>query len=397
MDCFRKRALLIVGIGGIAALASLAASTPACAWYKHQALMPELLAGKPFRDARILSVTMAPPCDADYSRVLGGIARDLELSPAILRSPSPFASACQERRPVKGAEILAGPSIDEPDESGMDENLPDSVSHAGDRRWFGGFTGPLSKGFRHFYFAGWRPQQPIASFQLPAEEIGIAPERAALIGSRARATLRAGPAMEPWGYRLLAWSLHYLQDLTQPFHVSQDVSPALIPWRALLAWPTIENGQRFLQETDRVITNYHWALEGYVRERAKEGADSPWSDCLENPASYWTIPERISAPTSRSGDEPEKMRQLARVAREVASVSRDLAGELGWRMSRFFEGELAAPGASFQQGTVRLDYAALAIRPDLERPRSALHETICKCLANSAWVTAWLLQWAGAP
>lgn len=381
----------------IALVILLLAPDSAHAWYKHQALMPMVLGGKPLVGARILGLAVPPSCGSDYAGVMAGMIRDLGLNPSLARAPSPFEAACRQARLVTGAEILSGPSVDDPDDSGMDEDLPNSADPRGDRRWLGGSTGPSSKGFRHFYYGGWNPLQPIASFQIPAHAIGIAPERAGLIGARARAALRAGPKYVAWGYRLLGWTLHYLQDLTQPFHASQDLSPLLMPWKTLLVWPPWEHEDRFLQEAYRIVTNYHWALEGYVLDRAKLGEESPWSDCLGNPESFWTIPNGIAGANPKAGDEQGKRLQLERVARGIASASRDLALELGSRLRPFFGSDLTVPGASMPLGTVTVDYGALAIRPDLDQPREALHQTVCKALANTAWATTWLLQWAGAP
>jgi hypothetical protein len=45
---------------------------------------------------------------------------------------------------------------------------------------------------------------------------GIAPYRAGLYAQLAAGALRTGHPY--WGYRFLAWSIHYIQDVTQPWH-----------------------------------------------------------------------------------------------------------------------------------------------------------------------------------
>jgi hypothetical protein len=72
-----------------------------------------------------------------------------------------------------------------------------------------------------------------------------------------------------WAYRFLAWSMHYAQDVTQPFHAAQIPSPRLM---------------RYLKHTDdgipdadgmaEVIAYYHLKFEKYMDDFAPTAAGS---------------------------------------------------------------------------------------------------------------------------
>lgn len=66
-----------------------------------------------------------------------------------------------------------------------------------------------------------------------------------------------------WGYRFLGWSLHYAQDLTQPYHstLAPNVSTAKLIYINILdqlGWGTAK------QNLTQLITNRHYALENYT-------------------------------------------------------------------------------------------------------------------------------------
>jgi hypothetical protein len=63
--------------------------------------------------------------------------------------------------------------------------------------------------FRHYYV----PQSLLPPTLSPK---GIAPYRAALYARLSEGAFHTGHPY--WGYRFLAWSLHYVQDVTQPWH-----------------------------------------------------------------------------------------------------------------------------------------------------------------------------------
>jgi hypothetical protein len=81
-----------------------------------------------------------------------------------------------------------------------------------------------------------------------------------------------------WGWRFAGWGLHYVQDLTQPYHarVLPGVPTARIVWAGALAAIGIAGPEKDLRQ---LVTNRHLALEDYekraleVASRAHRGSD----------------------------------------------------------------------------------------------------------------------------
>ena len=71
-----------------------------------------------------------------------------------------------------------------------------------------------------------------------------------------------------WGYRFLGWALHYIQDLTQPYH--STLAPGW-SWLKLIALNTLEllGVPKPAQDLRQLLTNRHLVLENYQFESAK--------------------------------------------------------------------------------------------------------------------------------
>lgn len=65
-----------------------------------------------------------------------------------------------------------------------------------------------------------------------------------------------------WGYRFLGWALHYIQDLTQPYH--STVAPGMSTAK-LIGINTLDllGFHALKQNTIQLLTNRHFALENY--------------------------------------------------------------------------------------------------------------------------------------
>ncbi|PMQ01511.1 MAG: hypothetical protein CBR30_05785 [Dictyoglomus sp. NZ13-RE01] len=127
--------------------------------------------------------------------------------------------------------------VTEPD-NGMDENLNLSSM----QKLMGG-----SSGWRHMYFI---------TFQ-GALKLGEAPKRIIHFWNLAREAFQKGDYY--WGFRFFAYSLHYLQDLSMPFH----------------AYPMpLENVVFGIFNLDKLIMqgeNHHYTLEDYQEYQIKSG------------------------------------------------------------------------------------------------------------------------------
>jgi hypothetical protein len=68
-----------------------------------------------------------------------------------------------------------------------------------------------------------------------------------------------------WGWRFLAWSLHYLQDLTQPYH-AKAVPHERLGYYLSFALSSAETQARVKKETSQLVKNRHFALEDFAGE-----------------------------------------------------------------------------------------------------------------------------------
>lgn len=376
----------------------LFASSFAIAWEKHQSLMAGILSGIPAGSA--IDKPYPAPCPEDDRRIYAQLAAELQLNPKALVLPTAL-EACTLHRPVTGREILGTAGVvDEPDH-GMDQDLPGPVESYDPQdaaRWMGGTTGKTSTGFRHMYFGGWQLWHPLKTFQVPARAIGYAPDRAALMAGKARELIHKGGIEAAWGYRVLGWSIHYLQDLAQPFHAVQIPNLGMVPWYAMLKWPPKDGFADLVKETTRTIANYHWAFEAYTYYRltAQVGKGvgreerSPYLDCLEKPES---LPEG-RAPLS---DDPRK-EELAGdphlLALRTARASVEIGNEVGAANIHFFGPGLKDRSVDIPAGKGEPDYAEMNLRPDLVGPREELTQVTCRALGDASIATRTVIGWA---
>jgi hypothetical protein len=262
----------------------------------------------------------------------------------------------------------------------------------------GGTTGKTSTGFRHMYFGGWQLWHPINTFQIPARAIGYAPDRAAIMAQKARELIRKGGIEAAWGFRVLGWSIHYLQDLSQPFHAVQIPNLGMVPWYAILKWPPGEGFADLVRETTRTIANYHWAFEHYtfyrltaqVGQGAGQEQRSPYLDCLEKPES---APE-TRAPLSEDPRKDELMSDPHVLALRTARASVQIGHEVGAASIHFFGSGLKDRSVDIPAGKGEPDYADLNLRPDLVTQRDELSQVTCRALGDASYATRTVIKWA---
>lgn len=168
---------------------------------------------------------------------------------------------------VSIAHVLATAS-DEPD-MGMDIGLyTDNGTEFGQHYGMGqqpfgnpnlsyGSQAPLHMGFYHL---DWLTQ-----FAQPDLKRGLPLWRITLYDALARLAFDTGH--DYWGWRFMGWALHYIGDLTQPYHA--DPLPGVSLLSAL--WSVI------MGETDNVIqlvSNRHGVLESYQYQRMRSSMQS---------------------------------------------------------------------------------------------------------------------------
>ena len=364
-------------------------STSAHAWERHATLSPWILKSLPPEVSATLSASSPAPCPTDDQAHYEKLARELSLKPGLVISPThpasasgcgPFGALNGSRPQVSALQILAGPSVDDPD-NGMDRDLPESADPHGDRATMGGTTGPTSQGFRHMYFGGWKWEHPVATFQVPFHSIGQAPERAQVMAEAARALIQSGDVV--WGARVLTWAMHYVQDLAQPFHSTQIPDLSMVPWFALLDWPPGKAFGALVKETTRTISNFHWAFEGYTELRIQEDTTNPYLECLDKPQDFARLQiDRSTAP------EPKTL------ALAVADSSVALGAEVGESVVDFFGSHIKSREYDLANEKGKINYADMAVRPDKVRERHRMHEVTCRALANGILASQKLIEWA---
>jgi hypothetical protein len=389
------RSLPLLSVVAIA----LTLSVQAQAWEKHQSLMTSILSG--FPEGGPLDKLHPAPCPADDQRIYEQLSTELQLNPKPRVPLVPTApEACGSLHLVSGREILAGDFVDEPDH-GMDQDLPGPVENFDPQdaaRWMGGTQGKTSTGFRHMYFGGWQLWHPINTFQVPARAIGYAPERAALMARKARELIEKGGIEATWGFRVLAWSMHYLQDMSQPFHSVQIPDLSMVPWYALLKWPPSDGFAELVHETTRTIANYHWAFERYTLYRltvpAGQGAGkdsrSAYIDCLESPEG----PSDFHAVLKDDPRREELAQDPDLLALRTARASVQIGYEFGSAVIRFFGVGLKDRSVDIPEGKGEPDYLELSLQPNTYPQREDLTHVTCKALGDASVASRSVIRWA---
>ena len=142
---------------------------------------------------------------------------------------------------------------DEPD-WGMDQDLYFSK----DQKYLGGYKGPTSQAWRHMYLPRWNPLHPYITLHYPLKTLGVAPDRARVMADWSKLAFEAKDPY--WGFRFLAWSLHYVQDMGQPFHSSLFPTLKFLDYKALFDKGFAES----VKNTTQRLANYHYTYEFYI-------------------------------------------------------------------------------------------------------------------------------------
>jgi hypothetical protein len=114
---------------------------------------------------------------------------------------------------------------------------------------------------------------PLVSFKLPISKLfssmGVAPDRAARFIRLARECSKVG--QDYWALRFLANALHYIEDVSSPFHSTQT------PTKKFVAMPFFEKHgagpRKFVHQVRQIISYYHFAFEDYIGRVLDTGFD----------------------------------------------------------------------------------------------------------------------------
>lgn len=170
---------------------------------------------------------------------------------------------------------------DEPD-WGMDQELfnEDQYPELWKKEYsmMGGRSGLSSQAFRHMYWRELYWKHPLQSFKLPLQKInsptGEAPLRAEIFMKLAK--LAFAKNMDYWGWRFTANSLHYIEDVAQPFHSSQVPSKLMINM-VLSQCLTSYGCDNFVGRMTNIISYYHFAYEDSMSLLFRKNKNEPLS------------------------------------------------------------------------------------------------------------------------
>ena len=334
-------------------------------------------------------LNLKSPCPEDDSKFFSELVPELQLQKNTLVLPT-NAEACARKSTVTFKDIITSFVVDEPD-SGIDDDLDESFDPNNQRKFMGGSKGATSRGFRHMYFEGWKIRRPISTFQIPLGQTGEAPNRVELLAKAGKDLLWKSKAhtdwKTAWGVRLLGWSIHYVQDLAQPFHSDQVPSLKMVPWYSIVKWPPSKGFEKLVKRTTQSLANYHWAVEEYMDFRIRdEKRIFPLKDCLLNPEKTATL-------------HFEKLENLEpkEIALTVAAESSRLSASFGKATFNFFGSHLRNSEYDLPKKIGQPNYAELALRPDLSEARTEFEKLNCTALSNAAIATIALINWALKP
>ena len=244
-------------------LSAVLPARSALAWDRHSQLTRLALEGDKTLDAGV-----APETLADYLKAAaaGSAVSDFLKALKLNGATDIGFSAGETSGSTVSVRAVLERYSDEPD-WGMDQDLYGQYPELWkpDYQYMCQRTGGASRGCRHMYWPGglFKPPVPPGKFPvLDPTPIGEAPERAQLFYDKSREAFRAGHPY--WGARFLAWGLHYLEDLTQPFHAAQ------LPSLSFLRFAP--DGKLDVEATARVVAFYHLAVDAFpARAAASDG------------------------------------------------------------------------------------------------------------------------------
>ncbi len=233
-----------------------------------------------------------------------------EVSPGATHDPSrsgPPGGMYVPMRPgetMPAGEVLATFS-DEPD-WGMDQNLYPIIEYGYGPAPFSAETGKSSQAPFHMAFLH---ESPIVTAMVPDLRRSFMEQRIHVFFALARAAFdhRVGY----WGWRFTAWAMHYLQDLTQPYHAR----PFPVPLGPILKRVILSPRPRGLFQKHRnYLKNRHLhfeaALHFLMNDIAKKSGEHPFMGALKGSGAYWEGPliqvmagcSRLPAKTARAID-----------------------------------------------------------------------------------------------
>jgi hypothetical protein len=262
----------------------------------------------------LASLKLNVNCPLQYVRVL----RPEEVSPDEPHDPSRAAPpggmyvATGQEETIQAREVLCTFS-DEPD-WGMDQGLFSVSQYGYGPCPFGPEHGPSSQAPFHMAFLH---ENPLVLALRPSLGKSFMGERIQLFFALARLAMNSG--VDYWGWRFAAWAMHYLQDITQPYHAI-PFPAARLP--LLIRFFLHPNPRRFAAKNESYLKNRHMLFEAIVHyllnEAVKNSADHPFLRALAGEICRGGFQTRPYRPIEPSMDIRSLMKESSRVAADLA-------------------------------------------------------------------------------
>lgn len=174
----------------------------------------------------------------------------------------------QGKAAVTPLEILSFHSTDPDDGRDKDLIIRDAQGRPHyafrDQFWFGSLQGGNSQAFRHLEKPPFSWRHRSSTFGFPFRAVGEATNRAEIYYQTALLAFVLGE--EYWGWRFLAGSFHYLQDLENPYHAAQ-ITPELLKKGLKAYWTWGRKEKKGLMPTlAHIVSNSHRFMETYLEQ-----------------------------------------------------------------------------------------------------------------------------------
>lgn len=286
-------------------LLALLLASLASGWDMHEKVTEASLAADPALQAQATAETL----ESYLAAVGGGTAAEFLVRHKLNRTTSfGFHAGETAGSGVSLARVLAR-YADEPDWA-MDQDIFAQYPELwkDEYQYMGGRTGPQTRVFRHMHWPkGFYRPGPDGKPVHDPTPMGMAPERAELFFTLSREAFVAGRPY--WGARFLAWALHYIQDVSQPFHAVQLPAIDFLRFKP--------DGGLDLEATTRVIAFYHLAVDGFPGRAIKGEIDAQSKTRVEAAlAGGAAAAAPVAAPICR-----DAARKSARLAEELGKTA----------------------------------------------------------------------------
>jgi hypothetical protein len=344
----------------------------------------EILTTSDFLAALKLNVN----CPLQYVRVLSPdeISPEAPHDPSRAGPPGGMYVETGQEVGIQAREVLHTYS-DEPD-WGMDQDLFPVAQYGYGSCPFGPEHGPSSQAPFHMAFLH---ENPLVMALRPSLGRSFMVERIQLFFALAGLAMDSG--VEYWGWRFAAWAMHYLQDITQPYH-ARPFPAAGLP--LLVRFILHPNPRRFAAKNANYLKNRHILFESAVHfllnEAVKKRDDHPFLRDLAGAISRRGFDTRPYQPIEPGMGIESLMKESSRTAADLArQIDRTM-------MALMDDPRISDPSYSLDKDReFRIDEvlpSARGERPDLFDDFAGL---VSICLARAGEVSRYAVQVAVDP